>query len=238
MKKIWSYQLQNKQHYIDSFKKILPQNRRVRSVERTWYKSRYHWRLAFNFKNDHRVSWASREWREMLEIFDHYNWQFRHRAEVNGAIFTNESALLDAVLAESKWADALVEVEYTDENYLSEFKHHADIDAVTDIKFTKRPTEFIYKVTLGNFAWRTDQELRERLGEYLAANEKEYLFRGFEKDTIDNIKNKKKYNHYGNKPAVFDGFTFYARNADDILMIHIMAANKVTKIIKYVEKTN
>jgi hypothetical protein len=164
------------------------------------------------------------------------DWKFRHRTEGYNVIFTSETAILDAILANKEWADALTEFIYTDQLYVNEFANHKGIDAITDIKFVKRVPEHCYQVTFGNFEWRKEDELRVNLTEYLATNKDSFVFKGNEKEIIEAKSKGKTSTYYGSRACVFHGFRFYAKNPDDIIVIHMLAPGKVTHIVKLMER--
>lgn len=238
MAKIWSYQLQNKQFYINEFKsKLKPW--RVRNADKAWYRPRFEWRLAFNFNESQYDFRYSHKWRELLQLCEASQWHFRRRAEGYCTIFTSEPAFLDLILSSEEWMKFLAEVEYSDDSYLQEFTNNAGIDAVTDIKFVARLPEHFYQVTLGNFQWRDDDELKLSILEYLIANRQEYIVKGYERDMMERLIRTKKSNaNLGNyyNSGMMNGFKFWAKNTDDILMFHMMAPGKIIKIVKLMEK--
>jgi hypothetical protein len=230
--------LQNKQYYINEFKsRVKPW--RFGTADKAWYRPRYEWRLVFDFNEADR-HWAySPVWRQMLETFEAGSWNFRRRAEYTCTIFTSEPALLDAVLSNDQWMNCLTEVQYSDDSYLKAFTTNAGIDAVSDIKFVARVPEHQYQVTLGNFEWRGEEDLKFSIAEYLLNNQHEYVFKGHEADLVKRMNDMvRRYstNLRNGHINVMNGFKFWAKNTDDILMFHMMAPGKIIKIIKLMEK--
>ena len=227
--KIWSYQLQNKQYYIDEFKNKLTFN--IYSQDRTWYKDRFQYRVSFVFgDNKRRASSSNGDWRAMLYHFIEKGWKFRCRTEGYHVLFTSQTEILDAILANPDWLGKIVEFGYSNTRYLTEFANYKGIDAITDIKFLKRVPEHCYQVTLGNFNWRVDDNIRLTVTQYLATNQSDFIFKGSEKRLIeDSVK-------HNSSRLIYGGFRFYAKNTDDIIMIHMMAPGKVVEIIKIMER--
>ena len=187
---------------------------------------------------DRRASSFNHNWRYMLEYLKDNNWQFRHRSEEYNVLFTSETAVIDAILANPEWIDNLVEFAYADDQYLLEFSNHSGIDAITDIKFVKRQPEYCYQVTLGNFDWRKSETARLDIIRYLVTNRSDFLFKGREQEIIESKVKGRKSTAYGQNVHVYHGFRFYAKSADDIIMLHMMAPGKVISIIKLMERRN
>jgi hypothetical protein len=76
--------------------------------------------------------------------------------------------------------------------------------------------------------------------EYLIVNRHEYFFKGYERDMLERMvaaqKNNSNPRNYYNG-GMMNGFRFWAKNTDDILMFHMMAPGKIVKIVKLMEKT-
>jgi hypothetical protein len=231
--------LQNKQYYINEFKSKL-QSWRIGTADKAWYRPRFEWRVAFNFNEERYDCRYSHKWRELLEICETNQWQFRRRAEGYCTIFTSELAFLDLILSSEEWIKFIAEVQYSNDTYLKEFANNAGIDAITDIKFVARLPEHFYQVTLGNFEWRTDDSLKLSLMEYLIVNRQEYIFKGYEQEMVTRMVkaheiNSNPKNYYNS--GMMNGFKFWAKSTDDILMLHMMAPGKIVKIVKLMEKT-
>jgi len=235
---IWSCQLKNKQYYIDQFRSTID-SWRIQTVDQTWYKPRYEWRLAFDFGDPDRRHFYTPEWREMRDYFELHNWKYRRRAECYCVIFTNELDLLDAVLHNELWKTKLKELAYANENYLHEFTKQVGIDAVTDIKFVKKAPLHCYQVNFDNFDWRrTDEEVKLALTEYICTNIDEFHFIGSDQNMIQTINERKdKFDRWGNRYTIGNGFKLYTKSTDDIIMLHMVAPGKISKIIKLMEKS-
>jgi hypothetical protein len=103
-------------------------------------------------------------------------------------------------------------------------------DAVTDIKFVSHlQTDFIYQVYLGGLEWK--DPCKEAITTYLCNNFNEFSFRGYYKEIIQRA--SRKWGHY---ESVYDGFNFFAKSTEDILMLHMIAPGKIRKIVKIMEK--
>ena len=174
----------------------------------------------------------------MCEDFRKRNFVYRRRYESMANIYTSDLELLELVLNNPGYKESVYSVEYTNDKYLNVLASEAGIDAVTDIKFVSHlQTEFRYQVFLGNFEWKDDH--RELVTSFLVDNMDEYQFRGYYHDILENRKKGKvRDTYYGHKPeTVYDGFNFFAKSTEDILMLHLIAPGKIKKIIKLMERT-
>ena len=229
--------MHNNQYYIDQFKSLVkPWNYRV--ANRTWYRPRYHWRIAFDFADheNRRPSFLSPNWRSMIDLFSKNGWNYRFRSEMLSAVFTNETALLDCILSTAEYRDKLQEVEYAGVNYLNEFEKYNGIDAITDVKFVKRKPEHCYLVQFDKFEWRKDDPVKQAITEYILANQTEYHFTGYDRTVINRLSGLSPTSTYYPQQSIHNGFRLYAKSPDDIIMLHMIAPGKITKIIKLMEK--
>ena len=227
----------NKNLYIQKFKDLGIKSYQMRQVDQTWYKPKFEWKIEFNFSHEDRKyrSYADHRWVDLLEDCHNNEWIFRKRREVWCNIYTTDTRLLDHVLTEEKYSGAIVGIEYTSDMYLSELTEQVCGDAVTDIKFVKTVPDHRYQVYLGNFDWRDPHQLT--LTEYLSNNKDVYLFKGWFQEIINRFGSKNPViNYSGHQIVVNDGFNFFAKSTDDILMVHMIAPGKVRKIVKLMEK--
>jgi len=174
----------------------------------------------------------------MLTEFNNREFKFRHRSESYNVVFTSDHELLTAVLDYPGWLDNLKEFAYADDQYLSEFSNHVGIDAISDIRFVKKQPEYCYEITLGNFDWRRVDPLRQNITSYLAINRSDFLFKGRELEIIVDALPRRQSTAHRSNASVYHGFRFYAKSADDIIMLHMMAPGKVIRIVKLMEKKN
>ena len=235
----WSCQLLNKNLYIQKFKDLGLKSYQMRQVDQTWYKPKFEWKIEFNFSRQDEIKYGrymvDHRWRELLEEFEKNEYIFRKRREVWCNIYTTDLNLLDYVLAEEKYSSAIVSVEYSSDMYLSELTEQVFGDAVTDIKFVKTVPEHRYQVYLGNFEWRDTSRIT--LTEYLSNNKEVYHFKGWFQEIINRFGSYQAVrNASGHQIFVQDGFNFFAKSTDDILMVHMIAPGKVRKIVKLMEK--
>ena len=233
----WSYQL-NKNQYIQKFEALgLPQWR-IRCVDQTWYKQKFEWKIEFNFSThpeDRRYSVDNR-WIQILRECEDLKFEFRKRREVWTSIYTSDAGLLEHIISREEYRTAIVSLEYTNNSYLEKRGSQTQLEAITDIKFVKTVPEHCYHIFLGNFQWREDH-IKRPLTEYLVANSNEFLFKGYYQELITRCrKNPDDLNHYGNYQGVYDGFNFFAKSTDDILLLHMIAPSKIKKIIKLMER--
>jgi len=237
---MWSWQLSNKNHYIQQFEKIesLP-SWRVRRVDQTWYKQRFEWKIDFDFavESDRRRYGVDNRWLQLLRECEINNFNYRRRREVWCTFYTSDSNLLDHILAREEYKTAIYSIDYANDRYLIERENQVTLDSITDIKFVSHlQTEFRYQVFLGNFEWGKD-DYKKTLTEYLAANSEEFLFKGYYQEIIHRCKhNTDIVDQFGRYRGVYDGFNFYAKSTEDILMLHMIAPGKVRKIIKIMER--
>ena len=227
----------NKNLYIQKFKDLGIKSYQMRQVDQTWYKPKFEWKIEFNFSHEDRKyrSYADHRWVDLLEDCHNNEWIFRKRREVWCNIYTTDTRLLDHVLTEEKYSGAIVGIEYTSDMYLSELTEQVCGDAVTDIKFVKTVPDHRYQVYLGNFDWRDPHQLT--LTEYLSNNKDVYLFKGWFQEIINRFGTANPVANYsGHVITIADGFNFFAKSTDDILMVHMIAPGKVRKIVKLMEK--
>jgi hypothetical protein len=226
--------LQNIQYYIDQFKSLLkPCN--IYSQNKTWYRPRFQYRISFNFSDKNfRTSRYAADWNNFLWYCSDNDWKYRHRTETYNVLFTSETALLDAVLVNPDYRIKVTEFMYADVNYINEFSNHKGIDAITDIKFVKHAPEHCYQITLSNFEWRKDDITKSIIAEYLFTNRSNFVFKGIARNLIEDKARGGRLTARG--ISIFNGFKFYSKSTDDIVMIHIMAPGKVTNIVKMMER--
>jgi hypothetical protein len=174
-------------------------------------------------------------WTDLIQECERNLWSYRRRREVWGNFYTSDLDFLEHIVSNEKYSIALVSVEYTDDRYISELSNQINLDAITDIKFVKIVPEYCYQVFLGNFEWGNDP-IRRPLTDYLATNSDEFLFKGYYQELIHRFKNGLAEDHYGRYSGVYDGFNFYAKSTDDILMLHMIAPSKIKKIVKLMER--
>jgi hypothetical protein len=235
----WSYQLNDKRDYILKFREQLP-DWRIRRVDKAWYKQKFEWRLEFNFSasGDDARHWAlDHRWRQLLEVCEANRWIFRRRREVFCTIFTSEHELLDHVLASDEYKSGIVSVEYTSDSYLTELTNQICGDAITDIKFVSHVPLHRYQVYLGSFEWK-DSTIQS-VTEYLVTNKDEFIFKGYYQEIIHRLhkaKEKERLDKWGRYQGVYDGFNFFAKSTDDILLLHMIAPGKIRKIVKLMER--
>lgn len=218
-------------------------DKRCHSLDTRWYKGTCEWRIAFDFRiNNQFPSWGviSPDWRLLQSHFDSQNWKFRKRNDILQAIFTSDHNLLDYILSATELHNNIVEVQYTS-NIYQETLDQLGVHVATDIKFVKNPTEWCYQVTLGPFDYRLgDHDVRVSLGNYLATHfETAFEAKGYYREILvrirDEIKGKKPLiSDY--RPKIFDGFSFFAKDVDDIMTLIYMAPNKIKKVVKLIEK--
>jgi len=230
----------NKNHYIQKFEALgLPQWR-IRRVDQTWYKQRFEWKIEFNFNSDpeRRRYGVDHRWVQILRECEILNFEFRKRREVWTSIYTSDAGLLEHILARDEYRTAIVSLKYTNNSYLEERSTQTQLESITDIKFVKHVPEHCYQVYLGNFDWRDPHQLT--LSEYLANNKDVYLFKGWFQEIINRFgtTNPVSNNYSGHVITIGDGFNFFAKSTDDILMVHMIAPGKVRKIVKLMEKVN
>lgn len=236
----WSCQLLNKNLYIQKFKDLGLKSYQMRQVDQTWYKPKFEWKIEFNFSRQdanysHYRHSSDHRWVDLLEDCHNNEWIFRKRREVWCNIYTTDSRLLDHILTEEKYSGAIVSVEYTSDMYLSELTEQVCGDAVTDIKFVKTVPEHRYQVYLGNFDWHDPTKIT--LTEYLTTNRDVYLFKGWFQEIIVRFGSIQPVtNASGHHITIGDGFNFFAKSTDDILLLHLMAPGKIRKIVKLMEK--
>ena len=233
----WGYQL-NKNQYIQKFEASgLPQWR-IRCVDQTWYKQRFEWKIEFNFNSDpdRRRYGVDHRWVQILRECEDLKFEFRKRREVWTSIYTSDADLLEHIISREEYRTAIVSLEYTNNSYLEERGSQTQLEAITDIKFVKHVPEHCYQIYLGNFQWREDH-IKRLLTEYLVANSSDFLFKGYYQELITRCKkNPDDLNRYGNYQGVYDGFNFFAKSTDDILLLHMIAPSKIKKIVKLMER--
>jgi hypothetical protein len=231
----------DKNQYLQKFKDLGLQTWRIRQVDQTWYKQRFEWKIEFNFSTQDKSYgryMVDHRWVQLLRECEVLNFEFRKRREVWTTIYTSDSNLINHILDREEYRTAIVSLEYTNDLYIKERGNQTQLEAVTDIKYVKHPTEFCYHVYLGNFEWE-DNSVKQPLTEYLAANSNDFLFKGYYQEVIDRCKKHVDLRDYsGRYRGVYDGFNFFAKNTDDILMLHMIAPGKIRKIIKLMEKVN
>ena len=235
----WSYQLSNKLQYIQKFEALGLPKWRIRCVDQTWYKQRFEWKIEFNFSTadksygrymvDHR-------WVQILRECEMLNFEFRKRREVWTTLYTSDEKLINHIMAREEYYSAIVSLEYSNEKYLDERSTQTGLESITDIKFVKHVPEYRYQVFLGHFDW--NDLSKEPLTRYLVTNKDDFEFRGYYQEVVTrfNTRSPAK-DHYGRVMGVYDGFNFFAKSTDDILMLHMIAPGKIKKIVKLMEKT-
>jgi hypothetical protein len=235
----WSYQLNDKRDYILKFRELIPEWR-TRRVDKAWYKQKFEWRLEFNFSaggEDARHWSLDHRWRQLLEECEANGWNFRRRREIFCTIFTSDHALLDHVLSRDEYTSGIVSLEYTSDSYLTELTNQICGDAITDIKFVSHVPHHRYQVYLGGFDWK--DPVTQPVTEYLVDNKEEFIFKGYYQEIINRIdkaKTRERVDQWGRYQGVYDGFNFFAKSTDDILMLHMIAPGKIRKIVKLMER--
>lgn len=206
-------------------------------VDKVWYKPKFEWRIEFNFSRQDSIGRHSidNRWQTLLRECELNLWEFRRRREVWCNIYTSEIDLLEHLLTNEKYRTAIVGVEYTNEQYMNELDNQINLDSITDIKFVKHVPEYRYQVFLGGFEWGNDS-VKRPLTEYLVTNRDEFLFKGYYQEIIHRCKNNNLVDNFGRYSGVYDGFNFYAKSTDDILMLHMIAPSKIKKIVKLMER--
>jgi hypothetical protein len=64
-----------------------------------------------------------------------------------------------------------------------------------------------------------------------------YLFKGWFQEIIFRFGSANPVANYsGHQITIGDGFNFFAKSTDDILLLHLMAPGKIRKIVKLMEK--
>ena len=231
--------MSNKNLYIQKFKDLGLQTWRIYRADQTWYKQRFEWKIEFNFSQqdgNYARYTSDHRWVQLLRECEMLNFEFRKRREVWTSIYTSDEGFLDYILNKEEYRTAIVSLNYTNDSYLEERSTQTQLEAITDIKFVKHVQEHCYQVYLGNFDWGND-DAKQLLTEYLATNSNEFLFKGYYQEVINRCKtNHDLEDHYGRYRGVYDGFNFYAKSTDDILMVHMIAPGKVRKIVKLMEK--
>ena len=212
---------------------------RCRSADKAWYKQKFEWRIEFNFSEEKR-KWPDNRWLDFLNVCQMNSWVFHRRHEIFCNIYTSELSLLDFILENKEYLDGINYIEFTSDNYLSELTTAVCGEAVTDIKFVSHlQTEFRYQVFLGGFEWK-ETATKEAITTYLATNYNEFLFKGHHQEIINRVKQNKNEpipNQWGHYQYVYDGFNFFSKSTDDILMLHMIAPGKIRKIVKIMERT-
>jgi hypothetical protein len=233
----WSYQLSSKNQYIQKFEALgLPQWR-IRCVDQTWYKQKFEWKFEFNFnpEPDRRRYGVDHRWVQILRDCEMNNIGFRRRREVWCNIYSSDTAFVDLVLYKEEYSSAIVMLEYTNDKYIAEKQNQTSLESITDIKFVKQLPEYCYQVFLGNFDW--NDPIKEDLTRYLAVNKDDFQFRNWYKEVVGRFNTKDPArDNYGRVVGVYDGFNFFAKSTDDILLLHMIAPGKIKKIVKLMEK--
>ena len=209
---------------------------RCRSADKSWYKPKFEWRIEFDFSagSDARHWPIDHRWVQFLTVCEEKGWQYRKRREIFQCIYTNELELLDLVLNSEEYRTGINEIEYSSDTYLSELTNAVCGDAVTDIKFVSHlQTDFVYQVYLGGIEWK--DPCKEAITSYLCNNRNEFSFRGYYAEIIHRASLRRP-NQWGHYESVYDGFNFFAKSTDDILMLHMIAPGKIRKIVKIMEK--
>ena len=220
--------IKDKNYYIQKFNSLGLSDFRIQKSERTWYKERFQWKITFDFSDKTRGSrYLTPNWQLLLDLFKSNNIDYRRRREYSQNIFTSDPAALDIILDNAAFTDAILYIEYASDFYLQELAAVLSTDTVTDIKFKNEVSEFRYHIFLGGFLWNDTS--RFILSNWLAANRELFHFRRVYEEIIDRVKSN------SNTP-VYDGFNFYAKTPDDILMLHLIAPGKIKKIVKFMEK--
>ena len=236
----WSCQLLNKNLYIEKFKDLGLQTWRIYQSDQTWYNQRFEWKFEFNFSNSgelHGRHSVDNRWIQLLRECEILNFEFRKRREIWTSIYTSDIGFIEHILNKEEYRTAIVSLSYTNDTYLKERSIQTQLEAITDIKFVKHAQKHCYQVYLGNFEWKEDQ-IKMSLTEYLAANSNEFIFKGYYQEVINRCKSKNNINNnYGRSQGVYDGFNFFAKSTDDILLLHMIAPGKIRKIIKIMERT-
>jgi len=228
--------LNDKNYYIQAFKSLLKPYQFTK-VDKVWYKPKFEWRIEFNFSRQDSIGRHSidNRWQTLLRECELNLWEFRRRREAWCNIYTSEIDLLEHLLTNEKYRTAIVSVEYTNEQYMNELDNQINLDSITDIKFVKHVPEYRYQVFLGGFEWGNDS-VKRPLTEYLVTNRDEFLFKGYYQEIIHRCKNNNLVDNFGRYSGVYDGFNFYAKSTDDILMLHMIAPSKIKKIVKLMER--
>lgn len=221
-----------KQDYLDKFKQ---KKKRCFHRDRCWYKEKFQWRLEFNFRvykpldNSQKVinenERLRRSWLNLLKTLNTQGFGYRKRFEWYQNIYTNDTRLLDFILDNKEYLDKLVTVEAASELYLEEVSK-LDPTIATDIKFVKSLSEFSLMVKVGGFNWHDDS--RTTIADYIRANAEVFQLPDHLVERFHRDKN------------VWDGFYFYVRTVDDIMMLHLMAPQRIKKVtlLKLREKNN
>lgn len=225
--------MKDKTYYIDQFTSL---SKPVKPFYGRWYNGKFEWRIAFHFKSKLDTCNTQQHWTELRKYCKSNNLDFRPRSEFyTQTIFTKDPRVLDYIIQNENYHSKISFIQYTADEYFSEFSKKDDIS--TDVKFVKDLPDYPYQVVIGNLGWKDHQSIKQALVSFLVKNRELYFFKNSNFNLIEKweteLKKKVQPNHYF---GLFDGFNFFAKDFDDIMMLHYIAAGKIKKVFKLVKK--
>ena len=222
--------MKDRYYYINILKEKL--DWRISPISKTFYKPKFDWRFEFHFNDNqydghqyftHRNS----DWLALKDFCDANSIKYKTRIERSCAFFTKDIQAVEYIVNNDNLLKAISSVEYTSDAYKTAFTNKDEIS--TDIKLVAKVPEHPYLVILGQLGWK-DNPTRRSLSEYLVANKNNFIFKGYYAITIE------RYKQGTASGLLYDGFQFYVKDFDDIMMLHLVAPGKIVKVIKLMEK--
>lgn len=219
-------------YYINLLEKRL--GRRCGSILKTFFQTKFDWRFEFRFENSRRNWRPNREnsnWLALKEFCDSNAIEYKTRIEFSNIFFTKDLQAVEYIIKNDNLFKYLNKVEYTSDVYHNSFISKDEIS--TDVRLVGKVPEHSYLVILGQLGWK-DNPIRRTLSQYLITNKNNFIFKGYYAITIERMLAA---TEQGSSPGpLYDGFQFYARDTDDIMMLHLVAPGKIVKVIKLIEK--
>lgn len=222
--------MKDRYYYINKFEEKFCTG--CKSIAKTFYRQKFDWRFEFYFLGPNFISiHQNSSWLALKEFCDTNAIEYKTRIERSSAFFTKDLRAVDYILNNNDLCHTLGTVEYTSDAYNAAFDTKDQIS--TDVKLVSKVPDYPYLVSLGKMGWN-DSPARLALTQYLVANSSSFVFKGYYADSIERMsKHVKKGIAHG---MIYDGFQFYAKDFDDIMMLHLVAPGKVVKVVKLVEK--
>ncbi len=218
--------MKDRYYYIDLLKKKL--DWRISPISKTFYKSKFDWRFEFYFNY---IKYIDKNWQDLKNFCDSNLIEYKTRIERSNAFFTKDLQAVEYIINNSDLCAALGSVEYTSDAYRTAFSLKDEIS--TDIRFVSKVPDHPYLIILGQLGWKDDENKRV-VSEYLIANRNNFAFKGYSAITIERV--AEAYKQGITSRFLYDGFQFYAKDFDDIMMLHLVAPGKIVKVIKLMEK--
>jgi hypothetical protein len=225
MAMFWSYQLQDKQYYIKKFKNIFTY--KVYAHNGAWYAPKYEWRICFDvFREDRNRRSATLEWAPLIMEMRDNDFKFKTRLERAQNLYTSDVRLLEFLINKIEYHKKICSISYSSEIYLSEYNKKDEIS--TDVKLVKRVPSHSYIVEIGGL-YKAGRQCALNLTSYILSNKNNFYFTGYYKEIIDRMA------HSPVRP-IWDGFTFYVKEYDDVMMLHLVAPGHIKKVTQLVSK--